>query len=455
LLPYKYKGQEWLQDYAGVSEGLGDSDPEKILELTNEGYAHIWNGINGLPSFDPTSVNFDSENFTGNFLEGWVYQYDARYVHSCADLCSLNGYNMGFWALELDTDRPHCWCHDSATVCLDTISVTPYDDFEPEFAKFEEMSIQQQEQLLKGRNSSDEQSFLSDYNTSAKTLPRDGCLLYEERIVDGINSGPELTAIGWNLDLFDRERIIVFSTEPQIKFPNCSYGLDTLCVWDAMVANVSYYAGTYTQWKRHESVSYVDYGFIDRGIDTEYWKPCSLNGFTCDDYEHEQCGDYRNNSKDYCGFEWTSNSPDPDSTNYDDYYDGTHEKECFGVTSITYLTCQPLEVTLGASMGYLSYLELCVVVILAALVLVARGDKEDAYAVLVGGIKTSAREVAAQAVAKALEKGTNAMGDARESFMDGVRGRELTEKEKEYAKAKKKLRESAMKTKGLELEGLN
>jgi hypothetical protein len=87
--------------------------------------------------------------------------------------------------------------------------------------------------------------------------------------------------------------------------------------------------------------------------DGQYWQGCTLPGFSCDDYNHEQCEDYGR----VCGAEL-----------------GQHEVPCSGLVSVTYITCPAVMTTLGSSLGYLSYLELLVVTILVSFFLWWRGE---------------------------------------------------------------------------------
>lgn len=163
-----------------------------------------------------------------------------------------------------------------------------------------------------------------------------------------MHQGDNVTFYFWNDTYYVGDYLMVFSKEDSAsQVPKCSASeLEDLCQESNEYDTILDVAGYGERWAND----------TDRAAG-DYWNGCSLNGFSCADYNHDQCGSYNPR----CGGEVGVNG-------------GDYELPCSGLVSVTYITCPAVSVTLGSSLGYLSYLELVIVTLLTCLFLWWRGE---------------------------------------------------------------------------------
>ncbi|CAB9521605.1 expressed unknown protein [Seminavis robusta] len=203
----------------------------------------------------------------------------------------------------------------------------------------------------------------------------------------------------WNDTKFSTNFLLFSKYDTPEQFRECSQEeVETLCQTDILEEEQS--KPPKVQWD-----GYIDDD--DASIpDGMYWKHCSLNGFSCSDYGHDQCEPYGH----VCG-----------ETGYED--GGWDERQCHGIVSVTYITCPAVHVILGSSLGYLSYLELVLVTLLACLALFMRG--ENPVHVFKENAKILAYQVAREQVNKKLAK---YQGDINETLTKTEKGKRTSEK---------------------------
>ena len=406
------KAQQWIQLY---DNDFGMVDPQEYMDLTQEGYPYMWTGKDAMlwATEAPLKDAATAEDIEDGMNEktGWVLFNNVVFVHECADKCSSIGGGIGFWALDYVTEKAQCWC-STHTLAESSVCQVMYDiDFQDPNVSHVSQSFLLEElrdDYTQGFSGEEIASFEEKFDfLRMEAFSRQGCRYDQKTLATFMGNTTGTTGwYSWNNSLFSSVPSIVFSKEPAICVPRCNAtGLDQMCNVDVSDELVSKRTGLIagvmtneTMTEEERSVFFMRsdpfHNFVqetDFGLSEDYWNHCSLKGFSCANYQHDQCGQYREDDKKYCGEEnfWEED----DAVEYDGY-----ERDCFGVPSITYITCPAPTLTIGSAMGYMGFLELILVAIIAALVLFGQGRKAEALSVLTGALKTSTSQILAKAV---------------------------------------------------------
>lgn len=409
---YGEKSQEWLQNNLEKFGGQGE-DPRNYLDLSQEGFSYMWTGYDALIAYygnteqPPQAIN--STDGKISTPAGWKVFEGIQYVHNCAEKCGYDGYNLGFLAEDFASKQYQCWCsnHTPDTVCQANY-LKSFGEDPARSMSIDDLPKDRYNAYTQGFNTDEIEVFENIFKSETEGYSIEGCR-YDYRFPETGVTKTEYFA--WGDRVFYSKPFIVFSQEPPIMFKDCTPSqTNSLCqklnetlpvveFWANYSSSIADLSLSWEETQKKIDAAGETHRAKDPSVETEYWYPCTLAGKTCEDYEekNKQCSQFRNNTaqKEYCGA----------------HDDGLDDATCFGVTSITYVTCANASVTLGASLGYVGIVEYLMVSLLVAAAVFLRGDRAKAFEIMIGSLKQSVKMAAKEAIKEHTQKLTKQMNN--------------------------------------------
>ncbi|CAB9514682.1 expressed unknown protein [Seminavis robusta] len=342
------------------------------VDLSRFGYDFVAPGWKGIPAqlpfgplFDPNNIAQDQTGYWHRFSQDALWD-DEYYYYSggCAEACSTVVADFGFHAYNPKEHTFDCWCgyddnshhqqHQNVTsrVCLANYNTSIH--------KYHDCTVP----LVPGTDRPSVEEFRAQQ-------------IYDDDFLDSeldwkfFHNTNSTEYFLWNDTFFRSAPIVVFSKRHLSLFDECNESeLKDLCQHpgDLDATNRSNRnVPTGEPMIDTDERFWGDDTFLGDRYAAGKWVPCSLWPLSCEDYNKnaQVCG---GQDQIRCGL-----SAEQQSENEQHQ----HEVWCDGLLSIHYVTCPGLLVSLGASMGYLVYVEAAVVGTIAVIYTCVKKQKEN------------------------------------------------------------------------------
>ncbi|CAB9516749.1 expressed unknown protein [Seminavis robusta] len=351
------------------SQEHGHSDT--IVDLSRFGYDFAAPGWKGIPTqlpfgpiFDPNNIAQDQTGHWHRFSQDALWN-DEYYYYSgaCAEACATVVADFGFHAYNPKEHTYDCWCgYDDNNNNSNNQNVTSrvcLANYNTSIHKYHDCTVP----LVPGTDRPSVEDFMAQQIYNDDYLDSE----LDRKFFHSTNSTEYFL---WNDTFFRSAPIVVFSKRHLSLFDDCNESeLKDLCQFpgDLDATNSSNRnVPTGEPMIDTDERTWGDDTFLGDRYAAGKWVPCSLWPLSCEDYNKnaDVCG---GQDQIRCGLTAEQQS----ETQHQ------HEIWCDGLLSIHYVTCPGLLVALGASMGYLVYVEAAVVGTIAVIYTCVKKRKEN------------------------------------------------------------------------------